>query len=149
MMVWKFERSDVFLWEVWASSLRSFPIFCTPKVVKMTLWGSKSRKRWTSGKNGFHKTCSYNLPQHFMFWWPRLNIKSEINISKNVEKRHVYRFLTSPHSPKKIVRWNRWQINLRVLHRWTTFVFGRFCECKVWGVKISNYVEKTSFLRFV
>ena len=54
-------------------------------------------------KNGFDKTCSYNLPQHFMFWWPRLNLKSEINISKNVEKRYFWRFSTSPHSSENWV----------------------------------------------
>ena len=74
----------------------AFPYFAPPKVVKMTLRSSKSRKRMTSGKNVFDKTCSYNLPQHFMFWWPRLNLKSEINISKNVEKRHFYDFRPPP-----------------------------------------------------
>ena len=95
-MVWKFQRSDVFLCGAEASGLRSFPIFCTPKVVKMTLRVSKSRKRGTFRENFFWQSCSYNLPQHFMFWWPSLNLKSEITILKNVEKRHFYRFLTSP-----------------------------------------------------
>ena len=48
-MVWKFERSDVFLCEAAASSLRSFPIFCTTKERVNPL--RKLFFRWFSWKN--------------------------------------------------------------------------------------------------